>query len=502
VVERGGQPLAGTRVNMVAAGNTTGPVGGGVAGDDGTFRLSGLAEGRYTLSARKDGYVAYSQTVEIPASGPVDITLQRGGTISGRVRGVDPSQLPAVMISAYGSGNAVSARADANGNFTLQGMPDGRATVTAVISSPRRRSVQKDIDVAGGAATVDLEFTDSGDGFTVRGRVTGPNGALRGGGVSFSPHRAGVGGPGVGGMVMSIGGSFPGTAVIGADGAYEVSGLSMGSYDVRVDGAGGPVFQTSYNVTGNGTFDIEVRGSGLQGRVVDSRSGAPLGDVVITLLGGSQSRMNRELTSDSDGRFSAEVVPAGAYRLRALRDRYATVMQDVTVTDAAPASVEIRMEPAAPTVVRTFDAQTSRPIDAFVGVVPQGAQDGLAAFGTRGEVGETRLYLAPGQYRARASARGYVMQQSDFTAPAAEVRIGLMPAGSVLVVAHSARFVRITLPGSPRPIWGPAPPPTGPIETLAAGVYALDVFDEARHNVVKTYTFTVVAGQSVTVEIE
>jgi protocatechuate 3,4-dioxygenase beta subunit len=490
VADKSGQAVAGAHVTVTVSGGVT--TGGAMSAADGTFRLDGLAEGRYFLSARKDGYITATQPAEVPSATQVVLTLDRGGSITGHVHGVEAFDMPTVNVTAFGAGSGTSARPDESGAFSLQGLPDGKVTVVATSSNgARRRTTQKQVDVVNGSGTVELELNE---GFTIRGRVMTPGGPLRSGGVYFGPPRGRM--PGV---------SVPtGSSQLQADGSYEVAGLALGAYEVRVDSPGGALTQTAYTVTGNGTFDIELKGSSLRGRIVDATTGAPLGDATVYVQGGGQNRTNRVLQTDSEGRFSADLVPAGQYRVRAQRERYAPGLQQVTVVEGVAADVEVRLETAGTTVIRLFDTTTNAPVDGFVSVIAASSSgtpgDGPSA-GTHGEVGETRVYLKTGQYRARASARGYVSQMADFSVPGPEVRIGLMPAGRLVVIAHTAKLVRITSNGTGKPVWGPAPPPMGAIETLAGGSYTLDVLDDKRA-VTRTYPFTVVAGQTVAVEIE
>jgi protocatechuate 3,4-dioxygenase beta subunit len=489
VLDKSGQPVSGANVSP-----DSGP--GAMSGADGTFTLKALRDGRVTITARKSGYLPANEQVDVPASTSVVLTLERGGSIVGHVTGVDSSEIANVMVSAFGGGVSVNTRADAGGNFTLSGVPDGRVTVNAMLmTGGRRRSAQKIIDVDNGSGNVEIELSE---GFTVRGRVTTTGGTLRGGGVVFTERLAPVAGAMMAGRRGGNGGGSP----INADGTYEVTGLAMGTYDVRVSAAGGgAIHQTTYNVTGNGTLDIDVRGSGMRGRVVDARSGAPIGEVNIVVAGGAQNRNNRNAVTDSDGRFFIDTLPAGAYKLIAQRERYGAARQDVVVPEAVPAEVDVRMEPVQAMIVRTVDAQSGAPVDAFVFAALAGAPTAPPVPGFRGEPGETRLYLGPGEYRLNVTARGYATQQMNISVPGPEMRVPMVATGGLQVLAHSQRLIRIVTAGAARPSWGPAPPPPNPIETLTPGSYSLEVLDEKR-NVVRSYAFVIVAGQTVTVEIE
>src|SRR5262249_30723210 len=139
---------------------------------DGRFTVSGLEDGRYSVSAQKNGYVGATADDVDPAAGrDVTLTLERGGTIAGRVTGLAPEELAQVRVSASGHNASASAQTDAGGDFTLTGIPDGTITLTAYRPGmPMRSSAPKSVEVTNGSAPpVEIDFNA---GITIRGRVT------------------------------------------------------------------------------------------------------------------------------------------------------------------------------------------------------------------------------------------------------------------------------------------------------------------------------------------
>ncbi len=99
----------------------------------GHFEATGLPAGKQTLSASAPGYVTVTREVEVPAGDhPREVTvrdltidLDRGGAILGHARGADGDPLAGAPITC----GALHTRTDARGDFRLDGVPPGSATV-------------------------------------------------------------------------------------------------------------------------------------------------------------------------------------------------------------------------------------------------------------------------------------------------------------------------------------------------------------------------------------
>lgn len=142
-----GASIAGAQVELEAL-DLRRPTLGGDAGEtiarvptttvrsaiDGTFRAGPLAPGHYAVRVRAAGYGPWTGATRIDVGGtaPVDVTLDAGASITGRVTHVDGTPATHVALSALASNVDVgAARTDADGRFELADIPAGDVTVRA-----------------------------------------------------------------------------------------------------------------------------------------------------------------------------------------------------------------------------------------------------------------------------------------------------------------------------------------------------------------------------------
>src|SRR5204863_8545374 len=124
------------------------------------------------------------------------------------------------------------------------------------------KSVQLD---PGATANVDFEFAAD---IVVSGRVTRNGAPLPGVAVSFVPASAAQ--------------RYARTSADG-NGRYEITGIDNGSYTVTVRDAERGSYSTTLQVSGSSTFDIDLQGTRVAGRVSDASTGAAIADAVIEL---------------------------------------------------------------------------------------------------------------------------------------------------------------------------------------------------------------------------
>jgi protocatechuate 3,4-dioxygenase beta subunit len=125
----GGVP-PGVRLELVAAGKTQ-----LLPLQAGRFSATALPAGRVTLTAAAPGYVTLTRDVEVPAGDRLhDVTvrdvrleLERGGSVVGRLRDDHGDPVADALVTVAGQ----RAHTDREGNFRLDGVPPGRARVTA-----------------------------------------------------------------------------------------------------------------------------------------------------------------------------------------------------------------------------------------------------------------------------------------------------------------------------------------------------------------------------------
>ena len=147
IVLRGGSGLAGT----VRAGNSGQPVSGATVtvangrgeiagavttGADGTYRLSQLAEGQYTLVVAAAAYAPLAVQVAVEEGELVqhDVELPASGRVTGMVltaAGDQPFAGAQVTLTNEVGTEVAAATAGADGQFALSDVPSGRYTLIA-----------------------------------------------------------------------------------------------------------------------------------------------------------------------------------------------------------------------------------------------------------------------------------------------------------------------------------------------------------------------------------
>jgi len=290
----GGSGLSGV---TVSAGSTS-----TVTGASGTYSLSGLPEGRYTVTAARSGYI-FS-----PASRSVTLTSNVTGidftatlttySISGTVR-QGTNGLSGVTVTA----GVKSTTTDSLGRYTLSGLAAGSYTVTPLASGYSFTPASVTLTLTSNQSGVDFVTT------TTTSRITG---------------RITQGGSGLEGIAVSVGSTIVSTD---ASGNYVATGLQPGSYTVRPSGTGLQFSPNSRTVTvGPDRSGIDFSAVSLlqiSGRVTMNGSGV----AGITVSTGTRSA----ITNDS-GNYYLENVPSGTYTLTPSGGGYTFTPASRTVT--------------------------------------------------------------------------------------------------------------------------------------------------------------------------
>ncbi|MCA1732899.1 MAG: carboxypeptidase-like regulatory domain-containing protein, partial [Acidobacteria bacterium] len=437
-----------------------------------TFRMGGLAEGRYSFHASKSGMVSGSvDDVAIGAGIPIRIELGAGGTITGRVLGLQPSEMSAVQVVASTGSNRARSGVSPDGSFKIDGVAPGSTRIwaegTAIME--RRTSAEKVVEVSsGGRVAVDLEFSP---GQSVRGRVTRGGAPVEGASISFTPKDR----------------SLPsGSTRSDRAGNFEVDGLQGGDYQVRAfDLRTMGSWSGDYRVGDSGALDIDMRGSRIEGRVIHSTTGEAIADATLTLESSNpdQRFFSMPGRSDAAGNFVIDSITPGDYRVHVSRNGFGQEVRQLHVSDSPIADLEFRLSPTDGIALRIVDARDGRALNAFISVL-----DGAGRVAQQGSFrpdssGITRISLAPGSYSALVNASGYASQRIQFSVPGAQLAVSLRPGGSLRIDSTATTSVRARLldptghPHQPA-LWDPRPemtlrPGSTMIENIGPGMYTL-----------------------------
>jgi len=276
-VQAGGSGLTGVTVTAGSASALTSA--------NGTYTISGLIAGSYTVSASRSGYTLSpgSRTVVVSTNVTgIDFTATSiTFSISGTVR-QGASGLAGITVTA----GVKSATTDNSGQYTISGLTSGAYTVAPLGSSYSFNPASASVTLSSNLTGVD--FTATSATFRIGGQVT-------------------LGGVGVPGITVSVGGA---DVTTDGSGKYSVTGLAPGSYTIQPTTSGYQFSPSARTVTvGPDRTDTNFTAVALlqiQGRVTLDGTGIP----GITVSAGTRSA-----TTDDTGAYTIPNVPSGTYTL-------------------------------------------------------------------------------------------------------------------------------------------------------------------------------------------
>jgi len=341
-----GQPIAGARVMawLLEEGSRRRVFVGGrfltTSDGSGSFRFEQLPAGRYALSASRNGYATTHQDVDLSASpegaraglSEITVTLNRGATVTGTLRGLVEDEIRGTTISterAFADRTGPPLVRD-DGTFEISNLGPGEWVVHATTRSGR--TTRASIDVPLEVETIDLPL-DFTPGHTMSGRVTYNGRPVREARVSVTGSQR-----------------FATTRRVttAGDGSYLMHGLPADRYQAFV-WANRTTYVEALEIGSDLEVDFDVRGAFLGGQLVDAMTGTgvtPGSLEVEPLPGGNAGTYNpgNGPYLSSDGRFRIGPLHSGRWRLRADVPGHATTFVTVEIGDEDVDGVEIRLE--------------------------------------------------------------------------------------------------------------------------------------------------------------
>ena len=470
----------------------------------GNFEFEGLAPGRYTFSAGKNGYAdGRLRDFDITTGAPPRIIMSSGGIIYGQVSGLTPDELQRASVFAQSANGNASAPVDAAGSFRIEGAPLGTVRVSANaggggIGGGKTSSLQSVQVDAGSQVQVNITFKSD---TVISGHVTRNGQAVQGAMVAFNPKNATA--------------QTRASTSTDSNGQYQVSGLDDADYNVTVvDIQRSAPYSATYTVRGSGSFDVDMKAAALRGRVMDS-DGNAVSEALVEVRektdnGAGGFRMARTVQTDASGAFLVDNVPSGTYSVSAEKEGYGTRAVDTTVNDSG-GNVEITIAKNAGVTLRVVDARDGRLLNAQVHVTnPQGVTVYDSPFFGGGSADAIKLPLEAGSYSAHINAMGYASQKVAINSPSSPT-IGLTPGGTIVVQSkgNALRRARLIGPdgqeyssgrfGGPIFTVDPSPGVTM-LNNIAPGTYTLQILGDG-NDVSATAPVTVAEGQQAMVSI-
>lgn len=423
-----GEPVAQAVVRLLTAGRYWGGPET-TTGNDGRFVIQGVQDGQYRLRAEGEGYApsAGDERVEVagePVRG-VEIRLDPGGAIAGRITGLEPEEFASVRVAAEGGGfdGFQDSNVDREGNYRLEHLASGSYTVNATLSdSGRRATGQATLDPGAPETRLDLQFER---GLTLSGQAVQGDEPVAG----VTVYAEGI-------DVSHMGWSQTDTR-----GWFSIEGLEAGSYRVHVRNfQTGLAYNETVEVATNKEIVIELPTASVGGRVVDGTDREPLSGVTLVLEntegGGSGVMPTHTATTDLEGRFSIRHIGDGNWKLTARLEGYAAVSLPVPVLHGKSADgLQLTMDPTEGLTLEARLPSGALPDELTVAVLDPSGGTLLAGRYATGENGRVRLSsVPPGEWELVVAAAGSAASNLRAPAPGPSVAVPLQPACGLSIV--------------------------------------------------------------------
>ena len=435
VVDEGGQPITSVNLTLVAGRNFM-DAPRATSGPDGAFRFNGVSEGTFRILARKAGYTSLGPDATVSVSGAsvggLEVKLSAGGSIAGRLSGLELRDLARVRVWANWEGHL--GQVDAEGNYRIPNLEPREWRVTAEVpDTPLHAEGRVTLEPGMAEARLDLQF---GGGHTLTGIVLLNGRPLAGAGLNL----------------IRTGGDGYRQASTDHQGTFRFGDLTAGAYDLVVSSSQGARRKQAVEISGDREIEVELRTVRLSGRVVDAADSSPLRDVRITLEPAEDEPViPAETITDSKGEFRLPEVADGDWKLAASREGYSPAEKAVRVEDADP-GVEIALTPTEGLILEVVLPSGQAPERIHAAVLDPAGNAVASGFYPVGENGRVRLpNVPPGSWQLLVDADQAAPVIVAAAVPGPVVRAALPPAGTLRVrapaLSQDDALIKLTLTG-------------------------------------------------------
>lgn len=401
---------------------------------EGRFEITGLAPGKWRLTASHADHKDASETVEVKDAPVVaEIRLGQGGIVTGSVlaggRPVGGAQVGLSLAGDSGRGMMDGDRTaitDEGGRFRFEHLEPGRYTVVAALREQSSAPVEA---VLTGDESRDVQLA-LGAGAVIRGSVSGlPDGRLGGVNVSAS------------------GTDYFSNTRTAANGSFELSGAPEGTISINASAgdfmSGSRSASSSVTIApGQAEAAVEIvfeQGLRVEGRV--SRGGRPVTDaMVMAFPDGGGRRRNASGRTDESGGYVLEGLDEGAYEIQASSQNAMPIRRKVTLGADTTVDLEAAAARLAGTVV---DEESSRPLaDVEVRIEDRGqSRTSMSAVTTDSSGRFAMEDVEPAAYRVAFQRSGYQAEVRSLTASEdADVRVSLRRGEGIAIEAKDGVF--------------------------------------------------------------
>ena len=376
---------------------------------DGSFTISGVPPGSQVVMARKEGYAfALSEAIEIETESVygVELRLQVGSTLSGRVLGLEIEEMAQLGVQAYSQHTHQNGEADYEGAYTIRHLTPGEWRVSASVGGSGRQAQGRVVIEAGVAeAHLDLDFSV---GHTLTGVV------LRG----DMPL------PGL--YVSASGSTNSGTATTREDGSFQIENLPKGDYRLFIyDHASGVRHRENITISSDEDVRIELEFGRVAGYVRYHDDSSPVARAEVRLVprdseqNSSSWHRQRETRTDSRGFFQIDNAPAGSFKVIATKAGFSPAEVPIELeTSGALEDLELLLV-ATEGVSLEVLAPSGRPVmSARISVLGPAGEAIASGIYRATEGGKVRVpTVPPGSWQLLVAAEDSLTSELDINAP-------------------------------------------------------------------------------------
>ncbi|HEX5717439.1 MAG TPA: carboxypeptidase-like regulatory domain-containing protein, partial [Thermoanaerobaculia bacterium] len=428
----GGEPVAGARARVGAVQSESDA--------EGRYRLAGVPRGLTGLAVSHPAYKGKTQQVDVqPGENRVDLTLEKGTTVAGRVVDEAGEPRPGAEVTLRNRSErgprGYRASSGADGRFELLAVADGSFDLEAETGGFAPAVHPSVIEVAG--RDVDGIEMVLRRGAILSGRVLGLDPGQMAA-VEVTAERAG---------------RPARSATVDHTGRYEIAALEAGDWHLRARLAGGRREADAWVAIAPGDREVE--------RDLKLGGGLALGGLVLiedrplprshVSLRGLDVTAERGVTTDHQGAFRFEDLEPGRYRVEVTHsERMLSQSEDLELTEDHEVVIEIATAVLTGTVVAAGSGEGVAEALVYLQRFLGGDEPGpLTTVGTNAAGSFVTASLAPGRYRLTVRGDGYAQEERivdvEVGVPAEPLTIELDPTeGLALTVRRTA--------GEP-PVW-------------------------------------------------